>query len=94
MLKLASRFGLMSALLIGLTPLPARSDSFPAQGGSQGIVINGNNNQVTQVINQTIINRPNNSRPNWWNKEDKDKKYKHKHKHKHHRRPHGDGGRG
>lgn len=88
MLKSASRFGLMSALVIGLAPIPIRAEIVPAQGGSQGVVINGNNNQVTQVINQTIINRPNHSnKPGWWNREDKDRKHKHKH---HKRKDRGD----
>jgi hypothetical protein len=88
MLKLTSRFGLMGALFIGLTPLPALSDTASGQGASQGVVINGNNNNVTQVINQTIINRPVNNRPSWHG-EDKDKRHKNKHKRKH-KRGHGD----
>jgi hypothetical protein len=89
MLKLTSRFGLMSAIFIGLTPFPALSDGGSGQGGSQGVVISGNNNQVTQVINQTIINRPTNNKPSWHRGDDKDKRQKHKHKRKY-KHGHGD----
>ncbi|BFM40377.1 hypothetical protein [Synechocystis sp. LKSZ1] len=47
-------------LLFGLG-LPA-SAQVAAQGASQDTLINGDNNQVTQVINQTIINHPGRAR--------------------------------
>lgn len=50
---------LMSTTLISLVYLPAQAEIIPLQTGSQGATISGgNNNQIIQVINQTIINRP------------------------------------
>jgi hypothetical protein len=49
---------LATFILLGIAVLPARAQTETTQSGSQGAVIAGDNNQVTQVINQTIINHP------------------------------------
>jgi hypothetical protein len=87
MLKLNARIGFVSALLIGFSPLPAQSQSAPSQGGSQNAVVLGNNNQVTQIIYQTIVNKPVRGSGGEGEYRGKPHKYKHKHKQKpHHRR--------
>jgi hypothetical protein len=58
MWKKVCHLGLVSAASIGLASLPARADTATVQGGSQNATISGDNNQVTQIINQTIINHP------------------------------------
>jgi hypothetical protein len=57
-LKKTSQVSLVSAALIGLVHFAAQAETVPLQTGSQGATISGDNNQVIQVINQTIINRP------------------------------------
>ncbi|OKH18991.1 hypothetical protein NIES593_21550 [Hydrococcus rivularis NIES-593] len=52
------QLGLVSVTFIGLTQLPVRSDTTAIQNGAQDANISGDNNQVTQIINQTIINHP------------------------------------
>ncbi|AFY76481.1 MAG: hypothetical protein IGR93_01040 [Hydrococcus sp. C42_A2020_068] len=52
------RLGLVSVTFIGLTQFPVRSDTTAIQNGAQDANISGDNNQVTQIINQTIINHP------------------------------------
>jgi hypothetical protein len=81
MLKLNARIGFVSALLIGLSPLPAESQT-SGQGGSQNAVVLGNNNQVIQVINQTVINKP----VKGHGQKEKYRGKPHKQKHRHHHR--------
>jgi len=55
------RWAMTHACLLVSLGLPA-SAQVATQGASQGTLINGDNNQVTQVINQTIINHPSRAR--------------------------------
>lgn len=55
MFKKASKISLTTALLLSLVQLPVPAQNAQnSQGASQGVVINGNNNEVTQIINQDI----------------------------------------
>jgi hypothetical protein len=58
MLKKFCHLSLVSAAWIGFISLPASADTATAQSGSQDTTISGDNNQVTQIINQTVINHP------------------------------------
>jgi hypothetical protein len=58
MLKKFCHLGLVSAAWIGFISLPASADTATGQSGSQDATISGDNHQVTQIINQTIINHP------------------------------------
>jgi hypothetical protein len=58
MWKKVCHLGLVSAACVGFASLPASADTATVQGGSQDATISGDNNQVTQIINQTIINHP------------------------------------
>lgn len=69
--KKTHQLSLVSAVLLGFMSFPAQAQTAPNQGASQDATISGDNNQVTQVINQTIIVRPN---PGVINHLDKDKK--------------------
>ncbi len=53
-------FSLISAGVLNVFPLSAQAQL--VINSTQNAVINGDNNQVTQVINQTIINQNQNSR--------------------------------
>ena len=67
MLRKTGMFSLLSATLLGVVSLPVQADNATVQTSTQQAVINGNNNQVIQVINQTnIIDHPgsNNRRRN------------------------------
>lgn len=55
------RWALTNACLLVSLGLPA-SAQVATQGANQDTLINGDNNQVTQVINQTIINHPGRAR--------------------------------
>jgi hypothetical protein len=55
------RWALTNAFLLVSLGLPA-SAQVATQGASQDTLITGDNNQVTQVINQTIINHPGRAR--------------------------------
>lgn len=58
MLKKISQLSLISATFLGLAHFPASADTAAVQSGSQDVNISGDNNQVNQTINQTIINHP------------------------------------
>lgn len=51
-LKKTSTIGLMGAVIFCGLPLSARADSAVVQTATQSAVINGDNNQIIQVINQ------------------------------------------
>ncbi len=51
-LKKTSTIGLMGVAIICGLPLSARADSAVVQTATQSAVINGDNNQIIQVINQ------------------------------------------
>lgn len=57
--KKTSQLSLVSAVLLGFMHFPVQAQTAPNQGASQDATVSGDNNQVTQVINQTIIIRPN-----------------------------------
>jgi hypothetical protein len=59
MRNLTLQFGLFSVCAFNLVPLSAQAQL--TINNTQNSAISGNNNQVTQVINQTIIYRPRNS---------------------------------
>ena len=56
MLRKTGMFSLLSATLLGVVSLPAQANNATVQTSTQQAVINGNNNQVIQVINQTNVN--------------------------------------
>ena len=59
MLRQTGIFGLLSGALLGVVSLPAQADNATVQTSNQQAVINGDNNQIIQVINQTnVINQP------------------------------------
>lgn len=58
MLKKISQLSLLSATFLGLAHFPAYADTAAIQSGAQDVNISGDNNQVNQTINQTIINHP------------------------------------
>lgn len=59
MLRKTVMLSLLSSPLLGVISLPAQADNATVQTSTQQVVINGNNNQVIQVINQTnIIDHP------------------------------------
>lgn len=55
MLRKTGMFSLLSATLLGIVSLPAQANNATVQTSTQQAVINGNNNQVIQVINQTNV---------------------------------------
>ncbi|MDJ0703336.1 MAG: hypothetical protein QNJ46_08655 [Leptolyngbyaceae cyanobacterium MO_188.B28] len=57
MLRKTGMLSLLSATLLGVVSLPVQADNATVQTGTQQVVINGNNNQVIQVINQTNVNQ-------------------------------------
>jgi hypothetical protein len=57
-LKKIGQLSLISATLIGFVHFPAQADTANLQNSDPDAVISGDNNQVTQIINQTIINHP------------------------------------
>jgi hypothetical protein len=57
--KSTLQFSLLSACIFNLVPLTAYAQL--TINNNQSAAISGSNNQVTQVINQTIIYRPQNS---------------------------------
>jgi hypothetical protein len=70
MRNLTLQFGLFSACVLNLAPLPSQAQL--TINNTQNSAISGNNNQVTQVINQTIIYRPqNSSNRSFFKREDK-----------------------
>lgn len=58
MKKLNGAFGLLGAAAISTVAFPAFADTTAGQIGTQSATINGDNNQVTQVINQVNISHP------------------------------------
>lgn len=72
MRKSILQFSLLSACTFNLVPLSAQAQ--PIVNNTQNAAISGNNNQITQVINQTIIYRSkSSSNRSSFNKDDKDK---------------------
>lgn len=59
MIAKKTQLSLISAALVGLFHLPAQADTANVQSSSQDAAISGDNNQITQVNNQVIINAPN-----------------------------------
>ena len=58
MLSKIGQLSLVSAALLGLVHFSAQAETATVQTGTQEAVISGDNNQVIQTINQTIINHP------------------------------------
>ena len=58
MKKLHGVFSLIGFAALSAVTLPAMADSTTEQIGTQSATINGDNNQVIQVINQVDINHP------------------------------------
>jgi hypothetical protein len=58
--RLPIHFSLIGAGVLSFFPLSAQAQL--VINSTQNAAINGDNNQITQVINQTIIYRPQNSR--------------------------------
>lgn len=58
MLKQISHFGLVSVNLLGLVNFPVFAQTTTSQTGNLEATVSGENNQVYQTINQTIINHP------------------------------------
>jgi hypothetical protein len=61
MMELFKKIGQVSLIgvtVLSLVHLPVRADTETLQNGAQDVNIDGDNNQVNQVINQTIINHP------------------------------------
>ena len=50
--------GLIGAAVISAITLPALANTTTEQVGTQSATINGNNNQIIQIINQTTIDHP------------------------------------
>jgi hypothetical protein len=72
MRKSILQFSLWSACTFNLVPLSAQAQ--PIVNNTQNAAISGNNNQITQVINQTIIYRSkNSSNRSFFNRDNKDK---------------------
>jgi hypothetical protein len=63
MRNLAVQFSLFSACVLNLVPfsIPFSAQAQLTVNTTQNAAISGNNNQVTQVVNQTIIYRSQNS---------------------------------
>lgn len=55
MIKQISQIGLISVTLLGMVNLPSLAQTTTSQTGSLDATVNGDNNQVDQTINQTII---------------------------------------
>jgi hypothetical protein len=96
MRKLTLQFGFLSACLFNLAPLSAQAQVIV--NTTQNAAISGNNNQITQVVNQTIIYRPQNSsnRPSFRKdkendgREDRGEERRRSHHHKNHGRGNGE----
>ncbi len=74
MIAIKSGFlGLLGTVLMGVLVLPAYAQT-PSQSGAQDAVITGDNNQVNQVINQTIIYRM--GKPKNFKVKDKEEKHR------------------
>jgi hypothetical protein len=58
MKKLNGAFSLLGAAAVSTFAFPAFADTATGQIGTQSTTINGDNNQVTQVINQVNISHP------------------------------------
>lgn len=58
MKKLNGAFSLLGAAAFSTFAFPAFADTATGQIGTQSATINGDNNQVTQVINQVNISHP------------------------------------
>ncbi|MEM8779635.1 MAG: hypothetical protein AAGF26_12335 [Cyanobacteria bacterium P01_G01_bin.49] len=58
MLKQISQIGLLSVTLSGILNLPSFAQTTTSQIGNLEATVSGENNQVYQTINQTIINHP------------------------------------
>ena len=89
MRKSTLQFSFLSACLFNLAPLSAKAQL--TINTTQNAAISGNNNQLTQIVNQTIIYRPQNSsnRPSFRkgkendDREDHGEKREWSHHHKH-----------
>lgn len=57
-LRRLTQLSLISTSFFGLIHFPVLADTATLQNGDQDAVVRGDNNQVTQIINQTIINHP------------------------------------
>jgi hypothetical protein len=57
-LRRLTQLSLISTSFFGLIHFPVLADTATLQNGDQDAVVSGDNNQVTQIINQTIINHP------------------------------------
>ncbi len=58
MLQKISQIGLVSVTLLSFINLPMLAETTASQTASLEATVNGENNQVYQTINQTIINHP------------------------------------
>ena len=58
MLSKIGQVSLVSAALLGLVHFSAQAETATVQTSTQEAVISGDNNQVIQTSNQTIINHP------------------------------------
>jgi hypothetical protein len=96
MRKSTLQFGFLSACLFNLAPLSAQAQL--TVNTTQNAAISGNNNQITQVVNQTIIYRPQNSsnRPAFRKDRERDERENHGEERgrNHHHKNHGDGSHG
>jgi hypothetical protein len=68
MLRKIGMVGLLCTTTFGISPLPVWADNATVQNATQGATINGDNNQVIQVINQVNINRPGRGGIRWHQK--------------------------
>jgi hypothetical protein len=87
MRNLTLQFSLFSACLFNLVPLSAQAQL--TINNTQNTAISGSNNQVTQVINQTIIYRPqrsqNSSNNSFFKKDEKEDHEDNKSWNRHHK---------
>ncbi|PSF37230.1 hypothetical protein C7H19_10945 [Aphanothece hegewaldii CCALA 016] len=66
-----NQISLVSTVLLSLMAWPTDAKNVIIQRINQNVSVSGNNNQVYQIINQTIINNP---RRNQVNRDDKKEK--------------------
>lgn len=74
MFKKINQLSIISTFLVSFIHLPTLAETATSQNGTQSATITGTNNQLYQVINQTIINHPGRGLVNRDEKKDKIKK--------------------
>lgn len=58
MSRVRSAYSLIGFVVLSVVAFPAAADTATEQVGVQEAIINGDNNQVTQVINQITVEHP------------------------------------